>query len=620
MKKSLSGTVLYTAILLGVVGVAFYAGKSGWLQPPEKIPPPVAPKKTTVAQATASTPGKPAPQPIKTLEENKAKFADLLAGKWPERLQTDTQRRNYVRGFLRSGEFDPKEVPDLIAMLHDAPESADQQMMISELLARIAGNIPPSLGGADPALALKLLDNLSDPDQRRQMLATALTRMASTDPQAAWSELNKLPPGTVSAGIYTAIFSGFAKQDPVDAAAEAASLPAGPERNNALQGVAKTWLAADPSAALQWASGLPGNTSMVNDLIQSLANSNPKLAATYLDNMTDPIARNDTITIIGRKLSTGPTADPAAALAWFNQTATGSGYQTAVASLFSGLATPSVQTWVDANGTSGGSVSPYTQNTTLAVSLLAKVTDPAARQAAISSVADGWAKSDPKAALTWAQTLPDSDGSARTAALNTIVTTWSNTDPAAAGAFVQNSADPSVFLPIAPALAQTMAATNPQAALAFAQSLPAGTAQTQALNNAFTGLAQSNFTAAWTGAANLPPGDNQNTVLTNLVGVQAAKDPTQAAALLDKIPDVTAQLNATSSLAATWIKLDPQAFTIWLTALPTGDIRDTAIAQLASSAQAAKNPAGIQAWVNTVSNPQTKAALVEKLTQAPSQN
>jgi hypothetical protein len=96
----------------------------------------------------------------------------------------------------------------------------------------------------------------------------------------------------------------------------------------------------------------------------------------------------------------------------------------------------------------------------------------------------------------------------------------------------------------------------------------------------------------------------------------ASKDPAQAAGLIAQFPVGTAQDNVTSTVAAIWVSLDPQAFTVWLGTLPTGDVRDTAIAQLADSSQAAKNPTGVLEWVNTVSNPQTKAVLLQQLAPA----
>jgi hypothetical protein len=159
-----------------------------------------------------------------------------------------------------------------------------------------------------------------------------------------------------------------------------------------------------------------------------------------------------------------------------------------------------------------------------------------------------------------------------------------------------------------------LATTNPQAAFTFSNSLPDGDAKNQTLNNVLVSMAQSNFTTAWIDATALPVTDNPIGIMTNLVGSLANMNPAQAAGMLSQFPTGTAQDNATSTVAATWIRQDPQAFTVWLNAQPPGDVRDTAIAQLASSSQATKDPAGVMAWVNTVSNPQTKASLIRQLT------
>jgi len=615
MKNSFRGTVAYTAILLSVVGVAYYGGKANWFQP--RIAAPVSPRSARPKVPPASA-AKQADLQFKAL------LADILAGNWPDGYKTSKQKSIFFEMLIANGAINPRDFPDLVAWLHDQPDSRDRQMMMFTLLGYLAGRGDAKLSAANPRLALQMIGYLTDPTERQALMGDALNHMAGDDPQKALAELAKLPPGSIPLDSYTGIFGGIAAQDPAGAAAIAASLPPGSERDYALQGVTKVWLRADPAAAINWASSLPPENSAVFDgMIDDLANRDPMSAASYLDKITDPTAHNDAVLSIarvlaaGQLLTPGSTGDPAAALIWLNQNATGTTYATAVAKLFNGLTAPSMQTSTSPDGTmTQTSYSPYTQNTTLAISLLANITDPSVRSVAINSVASGWAISDPQAALTWVQTLPDSDATSRAAALNTIVTTWSKTDSAAAVAFVQNSSDPSAFLSIAPALTQTMATTNPQAALAFAQSLPEGTAQTQALSNALVGVAGSNFTAAWTDATNLPPGDSQNTIMTNLVGVEAAKDPTQAAGLIQQLPPGPTQLSATTRLASTWVKLDPQAFTIWLNGLSPGDVRDTAIVQLASSSQATKNPSDVLAWVNTVSNPQTKAALVQQLTQA----
>jgi hypothetical protein len=179
---------------------------------------------------------------------------------------------------------------------------------------------------------------------------------------------------------------------------------------------------------------------------------------------------------------------------------------------------------------------------------------------------------------------------------------------------VQNSADPAAFLSTDLDLAQSLAVSSPQAALAFADGLPDGNVKNQALNNVLVSMAQSDFTAAWTDAAALPADDNPVGIMTNLIGALASKNPAQAADIISQFPAGTAQDNAMSTVAAAWIQLDPQAFTVWLATQPPGDVRDTAIVALASSSQATKNPAGVLEWINTITNPQTKAALLQTLT------
>jgi hypothetical protein len=89
----------------------------------------------------------------------------------------------------------------------------------------------------------------------------------------------------------------------------------------------------------------------------------------------------------------------------------------------------------------------------------------------------------------------------------------------------------------------------------------------------------------------------------NLVGTLATKDPVQAAGLLQQFPEGPAQLNATSSVAATWALLDFHAFSQWANDLPTGSEHDAAVSAALNAAQSAKLPAP------------ERAAFVEMLTQ-----
>jgi hypothetical protein len=441
---------------------------------------------------------------------------------------------------------------------------------------------------------LALNNNLHDEGQNSTIALAAYQELAKRDPAQALSQLAQMAPGSLQQAAYRDVFRVLGRSlNPAQVQSAVNDLPPGPQHDAALRGLVAGWSTVDPQDALNFVINLPsGNAALLQSTLLNVAMSaqQPALAAQFVNPIQDPAARDAAIAAIAPIWGAGPNKDPAAALDWLSQVATGDTYDQAVSSVFTYLSK---------------------QDPATAASLLNKVTDPAAQQQVITMVANSWGSTDPQAALTWAQTLP-----APAATLNSIVSSWAKTDPNAALAFVQNSADPSAYLSSAPALAKAVAASDPQDALAFAENLPTGSMKTQSLNNVLATEAQTDFTDAWNSAVNLPPSKSQNVVMANLVGVEATQDPTQAAALLDQFSDPATQLTAAGNLSATWVKLDPQAFTVWLTGLPAGDVRDTAIAKLAASSQAQKNPAGVLQWVNTVSNPQIKATLLQKLAPA----
>ncbi len=374
------------------------------------------------------------------------------------------------------------------------------------------------------------------------------------------------------------------------------TLPLGPEATPAPQ-VARRVATRDPEALLQTLKRRSPDSMQVvlpTTLILVTRSSDPFAAARHISTMQDETTRNAYILRLAPLLG---AKDSAATLDWLGQVASGDSYKNAVSKTIAALA---------ANDPKAAAV------------VVDKISDSGVRLEAISTVAGSWGKADPQSALTWAASLPATDGQAQSVALNAIVASWSKSDPAGVASFVQKASDPTLFLPADPAIAQSLAANNAQAAMAFSQSLPAGEAKNQSLNNVIATIAKSDFATAWNDATSLPAAEDSIGIMTNLVGVQANSDPAQAAALIPLFPNETGQTAAATTLAAIWVKQNPQAFTVWLDGLPVSAVRDAAIVQLVSSSQATKNPEGVMAWVNTVSNPEMKAALVQKLNQAQS--
>lgn len=568
------GTAIYALLVVSAAGVFFYVGQQ---QSGDKTAKknPVSPSLPATQVKTTGTASAAAVAPI-ALEDSVQRF--INARSKAEKISTIIA--------LGSG-LKLSDIPDFIKALHDLPDDEQKEGLIQSLLLRLAKE--------DPAKALALSDNLLDSKLRSFLVLGAFGQLAKISPSQALSQLAQMEPGSLQQAAFARVFQTLGGTVNIaDVQALVDSLPDGSARDSALKGLVTGWLKIDPKAALDFASKFPSEyASFLKSTLTNVAvfNGQPALAAEYINKIQDAAVRNEAIVSIASVWAAGPHKDPVAALDWISQVATDATYAKAVSNIFLQLAK---------NDPKGAS------------SLIDKVADGKARTQAISSVASSWGKTDPSAAVGWANALPASDTSP---ALNAIVSTWSKSDPASALAYVQNSSDPTIFLNSAPALAQAEAQLDAPKALAFAQSLPDGSPKNQAINNVLVSLAKTDFTSAWGYATNLAADESRDGVMANLVGVEANKNPGQAATLIEKLPMGTSQTKAVAVLATSWINQDPQAFTTWLNGLPSGDARDTAIVQLVSSVQASKNPEGVMQWVGTVSNAETKAELMQKLSQ-----
>jgi len=578
---------LSSVFLLGLVGGCYLLGR--WQ---------VVASNTAVKPATAIH---AKTTPISKTQQNKGPYfvtlddvRRLLAN--PEVSWDD--KKDYFADVLLKG-IDPKDLPDIIKLVADWPVPLRGVHGKNYILIDLFGNLLK----ANPEAALALLPSFppGEYETRLKIIDFALGNIAASDPQHAFNLLAQYYPGDFDKiHAYRLLFGAWADKNPADAAAAALNLPPGFTRVTTLSMLGYVYGTTNPQAAIKWAQGLPAAEAEVRNqviytaLSASAQNGNfdKQATLTEINQVTDLSERNDLIGGVAGGLKTGGNAT--AAMDWLNQNSSGAAYDQQINSLFSNL---------------------YNTSPTSMLPALAKITDPGVRETAIGDLAKEWSQSNPTDALGWAQTLSDTDSTARVTALDAILPALSKTNPNAAATFVQNAADPSVYLSAAPAIAQNLATTDPQGALTWAGNLPEGAGKDQALGNVLATMAQTNPTTAWNYATSLPAGSNQDTVMTTIVTATAQKDPAQAVSLAEQMPTGSAQVSAISSVSATWVAQDPQTFTTWLNGLPAGDVRDAAIQQLASSSQVSKNIEGVLQWVNTVSNPQTKAALLQKLGQ-----
>ncbi len=499
----------------------------------------------------------------------------------------------------------------LFKMISDLPNSRKKTMLQEALINSLLG--PPG-DVQNPALALSLSKQVENGELRRDLINRSLSELADNDPkdggdlQLAISEFAKLPSVDVDPQNYGDILGALAKLHPADAEAAATQLPPGRAREDAIDSVAMTLAGDNPQAAINWMLSLPPSDNPPwDDLLEVIGGTDLKLDTAVVDKILDSSTRASAIRTVFFDYLKGPSADPAVALDWLKQTAPSSDYN------------DTVDTYIQC-------LSNGDEDTAFAATLAGNIADPLTRLSETTALATKWGAEAPQAALAWAANLTDFGSITRNGTLVSVVSSWATINPVAAAAYIQNSPDPSLYLSLAPAIAQTWAgsgpssantpppgtwtSSDPAAALTWVNSLPDSDAKSQALGNVLVGVAKTDFTTAWNDASSLPATDNPEAVMGNLVGVEAQQNPAQAAAMLSQFPADATQLSATTAVATTWAKQDPQALSNWINTLPPGAERDASVEQLVA-AQTVKDPSGSFTWANTLSNPDLRASQIQ---------
>jgi RNA polymerase sigma factor (sigma-70 family) len=338
------------------------------------------------------------PAPVMTREEALRQWESLLqsplsihaspaAVQARNALQMDLDRRTNPMDFLF-----------LLENIAKLPSSIERDRIESGFLSR--------LSVTDPTTALSLANTYIDGQQTRDGLTQDIfNHLGAFNHQLGLTELAKLLPSKQTQQDYGAFFSAWVQvndaANAADAAAEAAALPVASERSQALQSVANNWVEYDPQAALDWASGLPpADAGVLGQILTKVGKQEPALAAQYVDNVQDASVRNQDIQSVARAWALGAGQDPAAALNWLDQVATGDTYDNNVQYILGNLSKA---------------------NPATAATLVENVNEPGVRDAVIATVAANWGSQDPQAALIWLKSLPNSDAAVRDSAIQKLM-------------------------------------------------------------------------------------------------------------------------------------------------------------------------------------------------------
>ncbi|HTB62708.1 MAG TPA: hypothetical protein VK737_03890, partial [Opitutales bacterium] len=602
MKARILQLFLRAAFILGAVAAAYLIGLSQRVLQTDIMA--VAKEKTAeserIAAKLAASAPKQAPVML-TRDEAWAQIEDYI----------HDQHRKIDDALDFMDNINADDIPYLLKQVIGLPLDPRRNRMIEALL----DDGKNGLAERDPVGALRLVMQITQPGVRDKFVDDVFNDLPmNTDYKALLEMLDDLT-GPPSAEIAKKIVEYWAASDDIaNAAAYAAALPTGTARNAALKIVAERW-AEDPdttAAALTWAEGLPlEDSAVLKTVLSSVIDANITLAMQSVDQISDSAIRQDIIVQIAQAMGEGAHGrppDPADAMDWLNQIATGDTYDKAVKAIIAD--SPLVDPKLD-------------------LLILDKVTEPSLRTELIGDIAESL--NPPQTALDWAQTLPEAD---RTNAQNKIIANWATQDPNAVIAYAQNSGDPTMLLSNASAIAaallktqpapyssavvdgftyNSIAPTNANTALSFVQNLPDGATKNKALDTTLSTLADSGNDGVATVlnyVSSVPTDDNIVSLLGNIVENLSYDEPTKAAEFLAQVPAGPAQTSVASALMASWSQQDPQGFATWANGLPEGAEHDEAMAQL-SSEQAATNPAAALALAQGIADPQAQAAQVQ---------
>jgi hypothetical protein len=154
------------------------------------------------------------------------------------------------------------------------------------------------------------IDGLTDDALKNGAILRVADRLAATDPAgtAAWLLAN---PGEATQRRMDDVYSVWARQDQQAAMSSLASLPAGEERSNALRGVITSVASNDPQAAVTLMNRFQNDITdrVVQTFVWHSFGSDPSTAVNQIARIADERSRNEMYRrTVGRWIENDPSA------------------------------------------------------------------------------------------------------------------------------------------------------------------------------------------------------------------------------------------------------------------------------------------------------------------------
>lgn len=378
-------------------------------------------------------------------------------------------------------------------------------------------------------------------EQARQAL---VLNLAQHDPKAAWEYASTLPL-TNSRNPYgdprLQVIQNWAQSNPQAALKAALTIGESAQRGQAIATAVNAWAGTDFAAALNYAvsfedPGIRGN------ILQSLTQSTNGNRKELLQAVLEHVPPGDTFQqAVSNVFSSWARENPSAAAAAAMQLPAGrtfSNVASQIASQWTSSTTnkQEVFDWVrslpagEARSNSIRSIfARWSGDDPQAAARALSDLTSEDRKMALQSVASGWGRISPDAALKWSSSLPDPDE--RTSAVRSVISQWSDSAPEAAARYV-------VTLP---------------------ESERAGSLENIVNNWASK---DSESAAAWLDKQ--PAGPSKDGALRALSRKIAQEDPEAALTWVAGISNDRDRLRQTEQIARDWIRQDPATAKAWI--------------------------------------------------------
>ncbi len=442
----------------------------------------------------------------------------------------------------------------------------------------------------DPTAALAKALQTPNRVSRWKQVAAVAQLWAETDPYAALAEGAMIEDANARLSFERAVVDRWAQRDPQAAIAEISQQRRSSERGRMLMKILGHLTPVDPQGALRWAAELEsvqGHTGYSQAVLKQLAEHDAQLAADQLSRLSQASARRDVIRTIAVALA---RQQPESVLSWIEALPASQERTTAFSAAVNTVAlADAAAAMTMLQGAPPGQMRNSAIESTVniladrrpdeAASFLALL-PPGSQQFdnGLRSLTYQWGRSDPYAALTWAQQLPDGQ---RAKALPEAIGMLAQEDVLAAANLVETLSGTARRDAIAQ-VARRYGRQQPAAAMAWIRRFQDEPGYADSLSSVLNAWAQSDPRAAM-GALDRVDEEHVARLASQMASQWARQDPAAAGAWIERLP-TAARAGAAQAVANTWSRTDSREAIEWALDLDREYGRDNAISTAINNA------------------------------------